>query len=135
MFGKKKYNKELLEKANKCKDIINAYVTNCSDNQVLNALFTKITIFRMKYDRKDFFIKNILDWMKRKKNIEVKALIVNQLDDILDESIFEYDETQIKELEQFMVDILPSEEKTKTNGFIDFITNFWDYFFKGAGVK
>ena len=76
LFSGKKNNMELKKISDECLQTISKYIDSSTDENRLNMMFTKITIFRMKYDKKDSFWQNFVHKKKRKQNLERKWLII-----------------------------------------------------------
>lgn len=105
MFGKKK---KLDEKAIEYIDEINKYVDSCTDDNILNLMFTEITILRMQLDKYDNILDNIRDAKKRKELINKKTLIKVQVYDIC-EDYHNYKDEQKKHVDDIMLKILPKK--------------------------
>lgn len=129
-FTKNKSNEELKKISNECLLTIKKFIETTKDIHRLNMIFTEITIFRMKYDKKDFFWQNYKDRKKREQNLHRDLLIVIQLEDIFDN--FEtFKEEEHKELNELMNRVLPQQVVNEKNGW----TAFWNLFDKGSGKK
>ena len=134
LFGKNKTNEELEKVKQECFTKICEYIKTSNDQNRLNMMFTEITIFRMKYDKKDGLFQNLRDLRKRQQNIDKNNLIVSQIEDIFD-SINKFDPNELDELNDLMKSVLPPEVKTSKNGWDQFWSDFWSWFDKGAGKK
>lgn len=132
LFGKNKTNEELEKVKQECFTKICEYIKTSKDQNRLNMMFTEVTIFRMKYDKKDGLFQNLRDLRKRKQNIDKNNLIVSQIEDIFD-SINKFDPNELDELNDLMKSVLPQEVKTSKNGWEQFWSDFWSNFDKGAG--
>ncbi len=134
LFSGKKNSDELKAISDGCLETIKKYIATATDDNRLNMMFTKITIFRMKYDKKDSFIQNFFDRKKREQNLERNSLIIVQLEDIFS-NIQDFSNEENKELNELMNSILPPQVANEKNGWKDFWKNFFDLFDKGAGKK
>lgn len=97
-------------------------------------MFTKITIFRMKYDKKDSLFQNFVDRKKREQNLERNRLIILQMDDIL-ANILSFNDSEYEELNILMNAILPPQVANEENGWNSFWRKFFKLFDKGSGKK
>lgn len=133
-FTKNKSNEELKKISNECLLTIKQFIETTKDIHTLNMIFTEITIFRMKYDKKDFFWQNYKDRKKREQNLHRDLLIVIQLEDIFD-NIETFKEEEHKELNELMNRVLPQEVVNEKNGWSAFWNGFFEQFDKGSGKK
>ena len=134
IFTKSKSKEELKKLSNECLLTIKKFIDNTNETNRLNLIFTEITIFRMKYDRKDNIWQNYKDRKKREQNIERNFLIAVQLEDIFDD--FEkFKDEELEELNELMSRILPQQVVNEQNGWINFWNGFFELFDKGSGKK
>ena len=76
---KKQQKQELDSKAKKLADDLNSFIDSCADENILNKMFTEVTILRMELDNKDGLWQNFKDFRKRKQAIDKKSLIKGQV--------------------------------------------------------
>lgn len=134
LFTSKKSNEELKKISDECLTTLRNYINSTNDDNRLNMIFTRITIFRMKYDKKDSLFQNLVDRKKREQNLERNKLIIIQLEDIFS-NIQNFDDTELSELDNLMKSVLPPQVANDKNGWNDFWKNVFDLFDKGAGKK
>ena len=133
-FTSKKNDEELKKISDECLTTLKNFINSATDESRLNMIFTRITIFRMKYDKKDTLFQNLMDRKKRELNLERNKLIVLQLEDIFS-NIQNFDDTELNELNELMKSILPSQVVNDKNGWNSFWKTVFDLFDKGAGKK
>lgn len=134
LFTSKNSNEELKKISDQCLSTLRNYINSTTDDNRLNMIFTRITIFRMKYDKKDSLFQNLIDRKKREQNLERNKLIIIQLEDIFS-NIQNFDNAELTELNSLMNSVLPSQVANDKNGWNDFWKNVFDLFDKGAGKK
>jgi septum formation topological specificity factor MinE len=134
LFSGKKNNEELKKISDECLQTISKYIDSSTDENRLNMMFTKITIFRMKYDKKDSLFQNFVDRKKREQNLERNRLIILQMDDIL-ANILSFNDSEYEELNILMNAILPPQVANEKNGWNSFWRKFFELFDKGSGKK
>lgn len=134
IFTKSKSKEELKKISNECLLTIKKFIETTKDIHTLNMIFTEITIFRMKYDKKDFFWQNYKDRKKREQNLHRDLLIVIQLEDIFD-NFEKFKEEELEELNELMSRILPQQVVNEKNGWTAFWNGFFELFDKGSGKK
>ena len=101
LFFKKAQKQELDSKAKKFVEELNGFIDSCNDENMLNKMFTEVTILRMELDGKDSLWQNFKDFKKRKQNIGKKELIKVQFRDII-ENYGNYDSAQLKQIDAIM---------------------------------
>ena len=101
LFFKKAQKQELDSKAKKFVEELNGFRDSCNDENMLNKMFTEVTILRMELDGKDSLWQNFKDFRKRKQNIGKKELIKVQFRDII-ENYGNYDSEQLKQIDAIM---------------------------------
>lgn len=134
LFTSKKGNEELKKISDECLNTLRNYISSTTDDNRLNMIFTRITIFRMKYDKKDSLFQNLIDRKMREQSLERNKLIVIQLEDIFS-NIQNFNDTELNELNDLMKSVLPPQVANDKNGWNDFWKNVFDLFDKGAGKK
>lgn len=134
LFTSKKNDDELKKISDECLATLKNYISSTTDENRLNLIFTKITIFRMKYDKKDTLFQNLIDRKKRELNLERNKLIVIQLEDIFS-NIQSFDGAELIELDELMKSVLPPQIANANNGWNAFWKTVFDLFDKGAGKK
>jgi len=133
-FTSKKNDEELKKISDECLTTLKNFINSTTDENRLNMIFTRITIFRMKYDKKDTLFQNLMDRKKRELNLERNKLIVIQLEDIFS-NIQNFDDTELNELNELMKSVLPPQIVNDKNGWNAFWKTVFDLFDKGAGKK
>jgi len=133
-FPGKKTNEELKKICDEFMLTLSNYINNSDDQNRLNMIFTEITIFRMKYDKKDNILQNFFDRKKRQANIERNALIIVQIEDIFD-NITDYEKSELEELNSLMSRLLPASVSNNSKDWKYFWSSFWQLFDQGAGRK
>lgn len=134
LFSKKKSNEELKKISEECLETIKNFINTTNDANRLNMIFTEVTIFRMKYDKKDNIWQNYKDRKRREQNLERNLLIVIQLEDIFD-NIEGFKTEEHQELNSLMNRVLPHPVLIGKNGWQSFWNGFLELFDKGSGKK
>lgn len=134
LFSKKKSNEELKKISEECLETIKNFINTTNDANRLNMIFTEVTIFRMKYDKKDNIWQNYKDRKRREQNLERNLLIIIQLEDIFD-NIEGFKTEEHQELNSLMNRVLPHPVLIGKNGWQSFWNGFLELFDKGSGKK
>mgnify|MGYP006883602736 CR=1 FL=1 len=134
LFSKKKSNEELKKISEECLETIKNFINTTNDANRLNMIFTEVTIFRMKYDKKDNIWQNYKDRKRREQNLERNLLLVIQLEDIFD-NIEGFKTEEHQELNSLMNRVLPHPVLIGKNGWQSFWNGFLELFDKGSGKK
>lgn len=127
-FIKKTLKKELEPKINEFKTQLDDFIDKCSDDNILNKMFTEIYLLRIELDKKDGFIQNVKDYIKRNKVYDKKALIKLQFEDIID-NYYNYEKDQLNRFNEIMSIILPNNNKAK-----NILKEIWENICKAIDV-
>ena len=125
---KKTHKQELDEKAENFLGELTGFIDSCNDENMLNRMFTEVTILRMELDRKDSLLQNFRDFKKRQQSIEKKSLIKVQFQDIV-ENYASYNTEQLKRIDEIMNIVFKNTPSQKSGW-----QSFWENICKAINV-
>ena len=125
---KKQQKQELDSKAKKLAEDLNGFIDSCGDENILNKMFTEVTILRMELDNKDGLWQNFKDFRKRKQVTDKKSLIKVQFQDII-ENYNSYNNEQLELIDKIMNIVFSNSPSQKS-----WWQNFWGDICKAIGV-
>lgn len=125
---KKQQKQELDSKAKKLAEDLNSFIDSCVDENILNKMFTEVTILRMELDNKDGLWQNFKDFRKRKQATDKKSLTKVQFQDVV-ENYNSYNNEQLKRINEIMNIVFNNIPSQKS-----WWQNFWGDICKAIGV-